>query len=175
MSMENSRARSGPAVEIRPAAPADLAAINDIYNHYVRTSTCTYQEQPVSLADRQAWLGEHPIDRFPATSALLDGELVGFASIAPFRERVGYRFTVENSVYVRYDLHRRGIGGRLLEDLIERSRGLGYQTIIGAIDAEQQGSIELHDRFGFESKGRLVRAGFKFGRWLDVIFMQRML
>jgi phosphinothricin acetyltransferase len=160
------------AVSIRLATEADLPTINAIYNHYVRTSACTYQETEDTLDDRAAWLRAHPADYFPATVAELDGEVIGFGSISPFRARSGDRFTVENGIYVRHDLHRRGIGRTLLADLIERSRAIGHKTIIAVIDAEQLGSVALHREFGFEVCGEMKQAGYKFDRWLDVVFMQ---
>ena len=127
------------APSIRLATEADLSAINEIYNHYVRTSVCTYQETEDTPGDRATWLGAHPPDRFPATVATIDGEVVGFGSLSPFRSRSAYRFTVENAVYVRHDLHRRGIGRLLLADLIERSRAVGHQSIIAVIDSGASG------------------------------------
>jgi phosphinothricin acetyltransferase len=157
---------------IRLATEADLAAINAIYNHYVRTSVCTYQETEDTLDDRIAWLRAHTPDYFPATVAEMDGEVVGFGALSAFRARSAYRFTVENAVYVRHDLHGRGIGRQLLADLIERSQRIGHKSIIAVIDSEQRGSIALHEAFGFVICGELKQAGYKFDRWLDVTFMQ---
>jgi phosphinothricin acetyltransferase len=159
-------------VSIRLARDTDVEAINAIYNHYVRTSVCTYQETQDTLDDRVAWLRAHTADYFPATVAEMNGEVVGFASLSPFRARSAYRFTVENAVYVRHDLHRRGIGRLLMADLIERSRAVGHKSIIAVIDAGQEGSIDLHRAFGFEVCGEMRQAGYKFDRWLDVVFMQ---
>src|SRR4051812_25273283 len=113
---------------IRVATEADLVAINDIYNHYVHTSTCTYQEVPDSIEDRREWFAKKT-PWHPVTVATIDGEVVGWGALSAFRERSAYRFTVENSVYVRHDLHRRGIGRALLADLIERSRAIGHRSI----------------------------------------------
>ncbi|HTL28363.1 MAG TPA: GNAT family N-acetyltransferase [Tepidisphaeraceae bacterium] len=159
-------------ISIRLAAEADLASMFEIYNHYVRTSVCTYQDTEDTLEDRATWLHTHMPEYFPATVAEIDGEVVGFGALSPFRERSAYRFTVENAVYVRHDMHRQGIGRILLADLIERSREIGHQTIIAVIDAEQPGSVALHRAFGFEVCGEMKRVGFKFDRWLDVVFMQ---
>ena len=103
------------------------------------------------------------------------GEIVGWAALSPWRDRSAYRFSVENSVYVRHDLHGRGIGSGLVADLIERGRAAGLRTIVAGIDAEQPASIALHERFGFETTGHMKQVGYKFGRWLDVVFMQLML
>jgi phosphinothricin acetyltransferase len=99
--------------------------------------------------------------------------VVGWGSLSGYRERSAYRFTCENSVYVRHDLHGRGIGSALLTDLIERATLLDYRSIIAGIDGEQTASIALHAKFGFVDCGRQVKVGFKFERWLDVVFMQK--
>lgn len=159
---------------VRLAKIDDAAAINDIYNHYVLTSTCTYQEEISTLPERQAWLAEHSPPH-PVTVAEENGDVVGWASLSPFRARAAYRWTLENAVYVRHDLHRRGIGSALLADQIERARTLSHHCIIAVIDAEQSASIALHRRFDFHSVAHLREAGFKFNRWLDVVYLQRML
>jgi L-amino acid N-acyltransferase YncA len=162
------------ALRIRPASESDLEAINEIYNYYVLHSTCTYQEQPETSEDRKSWFTERS-EKHPVTVALSDEQIVGWGSISLFRTRAAYRHTVENAVYVRHGFHRQGIGSLLLKDLIERARAVGHHAIIGAIDAEQAGSIALHSKFGFQMVGRLKQVGFKFERWLDVIYMELML
>jgi len=159
---------------VHPATPDDLAAINDIYNYYVLNSTCTYQETPDTLDDRRAWFASHG-PRHPVTVATLDGQVVGWGCLSRFRDRSAYDRTCENSVYVRDGLHRRGIGAALLADLIDRAAALDYHTIIAGIDAEQTASIAFHARFGFVTVAHFREVGYKFGRWLDVVFMQLML
>lgn len=165
------RVKAMGEVRIRPAVEADLEAINSIYNHYVRVSTCTYQTEVETEAQRTAWFAHHGPNH-PVTVAELDGTVVGWGSLSPFRDRAAYARTVEDSLYVRHDMHRRGIGGRLLEDLIGRARALGHRTIIAAIDAEQEGSVRLHERYGFVKVAHMREVGSKFDRWLDVILMQ---
>lgn len=159
---------------IRLAAAADLEAINAIYNHYVATSTTTYDDQPTSLDERrqsfEARTAIHPL-----TVALLDGQIVGYGSLHTFRAKRGYRFVVENSVYVHPDHHRQGVGSAVLADLIERARTLGLHAIIAGIDAAQAASVALHARHGFIEVGRLPQIGYKFGQWLDVVFMELLL
>jgi phosphinothricin acetyltransferase len=162
------------ALHIRPATAADLGAINDIYNHYVLHSTCTYQEEPSTADERAAWFAAHG-PRHPVTVAESAGVVVGWGSLSRFHARSAYRFTVENSVYVRHDLHRRGIGRALLDDLIDRAAAAGHRSIMALIDASQAGSVSLHRRCGFETVGHLKQVGFKFGRWGDVLYMQRLL
>jgi phosphinothricin acetyltransferase len=166
------------SIALRPAAAADLVAINDLYNHYVRTSTCTYQEEPDSIEDRRSWFEHHDVRHYPILVACLgsgDGELAGWGSLSPFRPRSAYRFAVEDSVYVRHDLHGRGIGSRLLGELIDRARRGGFRTIVAGIDAEQAASVTLHAKFGFVTTAHLKQVGIKYGRWLDVYYMQLML
>lgn len=164
--------RQSPA--IRLATHADLPAINAIYNHFVLCSTCTYQSEPATAAEREAWFAAHGPEH-PVTVAEIDGEVVAWASLSRFHARSAYARTVENSVYVRHDRHRRGLGSVLLADSIERARSLGHHTLLALIDAEQTASIELHRRHGFVQVARLREVGFKFGRWLDVVYLQRML
>ena len=162
------------APTIRPATQADLPAINEIYNYFVLHSTCTYQEDPSTPAEREVWFLAHG-PQHPITVAELAGEVVGWASLSPFHPRSAYRRTVENSIYVRQDRQRQGIGNALLLDAIERATKLGHHTIIAGIDAEQAGSVHIHQRAGFEQVARLREVGFKFGRWLDVVYLQKLL
>lgn len=156
---------------VRPATAADLPAINDIYNHYVQHSTCTYQEEPEPLAGCEEWFRQHG-ENHPVIVAVEEAKVVGWGSLSAYHKRSAYRRTVENSVYVHPEHHRRGIGSLLLQDLIRRARELGHHAIIAGIDGEQAASVALHARFGFEKVGHLKAVGFKFGRWLDVIYME---
>jgi len=164
------------SVTIRLASEADLGPIDEIYNWYIPRSTCTYQEHVDPFEARVEWFAHHG-ERHPVTVAIdsASGEIVGWGALSEFRERSAYRHTVENSVYLRHDRHGLGIGSALLADLIDRARALGHRTIIAGIDAEQVSSIALHKKFGFVECARMSEVGFKFGRWLDVVFMQLML
>src|SRR5262249_41251665 len=159
-----------PAVFVRPATETDLAAINDIYNHYVVHSTCTYQEVPETLEGRRQWFQHHG-KAHPIIVAEVEGQVLGWRSLSGYHPRSAYRRTVENSVYVRDDQRRRGIGSLLLQDLITRARALEHRAIIAGIDSDQAASVALHERFQFQNVGRFKHVGFKFGRWLDVIYM----
>jgi phosphinothricin acetyltransferase len=156
------------------AVPSDLPAINAIYNYYVLNSTATYQEVPETLQSREAWFDRHDLAH-PVTVARVGSTMAGWASLSPYHPRSAYRRTVECSVYVESLTHRRGIGRALMEDLITRARSAGHHTIIAGIDAEQAPSLALHDSLGFVRVAHLREVGFKFGRWLDVIYMQLML
>lgn len=162
------------APTIRLATQADLPAINEIYNHYVLHSTCTYQEEPSTAAEREVWFLSHG-PQHPITVSESENTIVGWASLSPFHTRSAYRRTVENSVYVRPERQRQGIGMALLTDSVERARSLGHHTIIALIDREQAASVNIHQRLGFEQVAHLKEVGFKLGRWLDVIYLQKLL
>ena len=159
---------------IRAATSADLGAINDIYNHFVLHSTCTYQEEPEQLESRHQWFAHHG-ERHPVIVAETDGQVIGWGSLSAYHPRSAYRHTVENSVYVHHEYHWRGIGSLLLHELIVRARNLGHHAIIAIIDADQPASVALHAKFHFEKVGHMKQIGFKFGRWLDVVYMELIL
>jgi phosphinothricin acetyltransferase len=161
-------------LSIRDAREDDLAAIDAIYNHYVTNATCTWQCEPGTAAQRRLWFAAHDAEH-PVTVAVLDGEVVGWGSLSIYNVREGYRFTVENTVYVRHDRQRRGIGRALLADLIERAAALGHRTVVASISADQAASIALHRAAGFSDAGRLKLVGYKFGQWLDCVYLQKML
>jgi L-amino acid N-acyltransferase YncA len=159
---------------IRPATESDLVAINDIYNHYVLHSTCTYQEEPELIEDRRRWFSQHG-GKHPVIVAVADERVVGWGSLSVFHARSAYRHTVENSIYLHHQYLRQGIGSLVLQKLIRRARDLGHHVIIAGMDGEQAGSIALHAKFGFEKVGHFKQVGFKFGRWLDVIYAELIL
>lgn len=163
-----------PILTLRPAGAADLAAINDIYNHYVLHSTCTYQETPETIEDRRQWFRQHG-DAQPVIVAERGGSVAGWGSLSAFHARSAFRHTLENSIYIHPQHQRRGIGTLLLQELIRRARTLGVHAIIAAIEAEQPASLALHARFQFEPVGHLRQVGFKFGRWLDLIYLELLL
>jgi L-amino acid N-acyltransferase len=172
--MPPSQPEADPEVIIRLATRADLEPINDIYNHYVLHSTATYQEEPEPVAGRLAWFERHGPSH-PVTVAEAGGRVVGWGSLSPFHARSAYRMTVENSVYLRPEYRRRGLGTLLLRDLVARATAAGHHTIIAGVDAEQPASIALHAKLGFVRVALLKEVGYKFGRWRDVIYMQLVL
>jgi L-amino acid N-acyltransferase YncA len=159
---------------LRAATESDLAAINDIYNYYVLHSTCTYQEDTETLESRREWFRHHG-EQHPVIVAEADGHVVGWASLSAYHKRSAYRHTVENSIYLHHQHHHRGIGTLLLRELIVRARNLGHHAIIAGIDADQPASVALHTKFQFVKVGQMTQVGLKFGRWLDVIYMELML
>lgn len=160
-------------IEIHDAREADLPAILAIHNQAVRETTASWNEHEVDLEDHRVWLAEKRGKGHPVLVARRGGEVLGYASYGPFRLFDGYRHTVEQSVYVRADSHRQGVGRLLLAALIERARAAGLHLMIAAIEAENTSSIALHAVLGFRETGRLPQAGAKFGRWLDLVLMQR--
>lgn len=153
---------------------ADAAAINEIQNHYVVHSTATFLTEPLTLEQRLAWLeGRSPAH--PVTVALQDGAVAGWAALGDFRSRPAYRHTVEFSVYVHPARHRRGIGRELLEDLVERARAAGHHALVGGCCSESTAILALLDAEGFSRVAHFPEVGRKFDRWLDVVFLQRLL
>ena len=162
--------------EIRPAAAADLPAITEIYEHAVRYGTATFELIPPDLAEMTRRFGVLRDGGFPYLAAALDGRVVGYAYAGAYRPRPAYRFTVENSVYLQPAIHRRGIGMQLLQRLIADCEQRGYRQMIAVIgDSANAGSIGVHTKCGFQMIGTHLNVGFKFGRWLDTVMMQRAL
>ncbi len=159
---------------LRPAEVRDCEAINGIYNYYVIHSTTTYQIEPDTLEAREHWFAAHG-PRYPMIIAERNGAVVGWGCLNVWRNREAYQHTVENSVYVANGLHGQGIGSAILVELMRLAREIGHHTIIAVIDADQAASIGLHGKYGFAEVGRLKQLGFKFNRWLDVVYMQLML
>ena len=141
-------------ITIRPALPGDCAAINDIYNHYVLCDTCTYQTEPDTLTERQAWFERHG-GAHPVLVAEERGEILAWGALSAFRPRAGYRFSVEDSLYVRHDRLHRGLGKALLGELLAAARSHGHRTVIAVISADRPHSIALHENFGFTTAGVL--------------------
>jgi phosphinothricin acetyltransferase len=161
---------------IRPATRDDLPGILAIYNDAVLNTTATADYEPHTLEQRTRWFDDHARTNHPIFVAEdRDGRVVGWSSLSAYHGRVGYRFSAENSVYVAADQRGRGIGKQLLLPLIEAGQQLGLHVLIASIDASNEASIRLHASCGFEHAGLLREVIFKFGRWLDVIYMQRLL
>jgi L-amino acid N-acyltransferase len=158
----------------RLATVADAEAINSIYNHYVRTSAATFQVDDETVEERVEELRTRPNDQ-PMIVLEADGEIVGWGALSPFRSRCAYRDTSELTIYVRHDCHRRGHGRVLVRDLIARARSLGYHTLLAASCEESVGSIALLKSLGFGEAGTLREVGSKFGRRLDVVYLQLIL
>ena len=163
-------------LEIRPATAADLPAITEIYDHAVRHGTATFELTPPDLAEMSRRFGVLREGGYPYLAAASDGRVIGYAYAGAYRPRPAYRFTVENSIYLQPAIHRRGIGMQLLQRLIAELEERGYRQMIAVIgDSANAGSIGVHTRCGFQMVGTHPGVGFKFGRWLDTVMMQRAL
>lgn len=170
VSSDNKRADAAP-IAIRPAVAADLPGIADIYAYYVEHSVATFATVPPSTDEWRQWLAEHT-GAHPAIVATLDNRIVGWATLSRWNPRCAYRTTVEDSVYVHSDMHRRGVGRALLSGLIELAGEHGHRVIVGQIADHQAASERLHEQFGFRRVGCLEGVGLKFGRTLDVSLYQ---
>jgi len=162
-------------VTLRDATEQDLPAILDIYNDVLLTTTAIYSEKPHTLEMREVWFRERKDAGFPVIVAEQDNILVGFATYGHFRAWPCYRFTVEHSVYVHKDKRGQGISKILLDEIISIAKAAGMHTLIAGIDSENEISIQLHLKFGFIQVARFKEVGFKFNRWLDLIFLELIL
>lgn len=163
-------------VAVRPATRADIPAITRIYGHSVEHGTASFELSAPDEAEMTRRFNELTTNGFPYLVAAVDGAVVGYAYAGPYRTRPAYRFTVENSVYVAHDSHRRGVGKLLLQALIEACTEKGFRLMVAVIgDSNQAASIGLHEAAGFKHAGVFEDIGYKFDRWLDNILMQRAL
>jgi len=159
-------------IVIRDAEESDAERIAAIYAHHVLTGTASYDVEPPSAVATRDKIWRITKAGWPFLVAELDGAIAGYAYATQFRDRPAYRYTAEDSIYVHPDHMRRGIGKALLEALLERSAELGFRTVIAVVGGAEPASIALHKSCGFEEVGRLRGAGFKFGRWLDNVYLQ---
>ena len=161
---------------IRSATLADIPAITDIYAEAVNHGTATFELTPPDVAEMTRRFHELANGGFPYLVATVDGNIAGYAYAGLYRARPAYRFTVENSVYLAPASHRQGIGLALLTELIVQCEAGGYRQMIAVIgDSANAASVGVHTRAGFEMTGTMHNVGFKFGRWLDTVLMQRAL
>jgi L-amino acid N-acyltransferase YncA len=160
---------------IRAAREADLPEILEIYNHVILNTTAVYQYVLQTLEMRKAWYDGKVKDGFPLFVAEDAGRVVGLSTYGPFRPWAAYKYTVENSVYVAADQRGKGIARLLMPPLIGAARTQGYHAIIASIDASNEASLRLHRSFGFEEVAHFRQVGYKFGRWLDLKFLELLL
>ena len=162
------------SLRVRDAAPGDMAAIQSIYAHHVLHGLATFEEAPPSVEEMARRHADITGRGLPYLVAELEGAPAGYAYCALYRTRSAYRFTLEDSVYVHHDLEGRGLGSALLAELVRRAEALGYRQLVAVIgDSAHRASIALHARHGFLPVGTLRSTGFKFGRWVDSVLMQR--
>lgn len=165
----------GATLTIRPATEADLPAILAIYNEVIANTTAVYSYVPHTLEMRRQWFDERCAADRPVIIAERNAEVVGFGSFGPFRDWPAYKYTAEHSLHVRHDVRGHGIGSALLVALVREATSRELRTLVGGIDAANTASIALHTKHGFVECARIRDAGFKFGRWLDLVFMQLVL
>jgi L-amino acid N-acyltransferase len=159
-------------ITIRDATEADLPVIMEIYNDAVLNTTAIWNDNIVTLANRQDWFAARMARGFPILVAEVDGRLSGYASYGDWRPFEGFRHTVEHSVYVHKEARGHGLGKRLMQALIERAKVGDIHVMVGCIEANNDASIRLHEKLGFRTTGTFLEVGTKFGRWLDLTCME---
>lgn len=159
---------------IRSATTSDVPDILDIYNYYVHTSTCTFQLEPDTLDARMAWFTQRS-EAHPVVVAEQDGRVIAWGALSPWNSRAGYVHSVEVSVYVRHELRTRGVGKGIMRELIRRAQSLGHHVLVGGSCTEHPASIALQESVGFTRAASYQQIGRKFGRWLDVVYLQMVL
>jgi L-amino acid N-acyltransferase YncA len=161
-------------VQVRPAAPADIPAIQSIYAHHVAKGLASFEEEAPPVDEMRRRFEDITSRGLPYVVAEFGGAIAGYGYCALYRTRSAYRYALEDSVYVRHDAHGRGVGRAILAELIGRCEALGYRQLIAVIgDSAHTASIGLHASLGFLRVGTLRSVGFKFGRWVDSVIMQR--
>lgn len=163
------------SITIRLATIEDMPSVLEIVNYEILNTTAIWDYDVRTLEQQETILKEKQEKDFPFIVALKEDKIVGFGTYGTFRYKIGYRFTVEHSVYVHKDFHGNGIGSTLLKELIELAKKQKLHTMIGVIDSENHGSIGFHQKMGFEIVGHIKQTGFKFDRWLDSVFVQILL
>lgn len=162
-------------ITIRDATEADLPAILEIYNEIIANTTAVYYYEPHTLEMRKQWFNERKQKGFPVFVAEENGVILGMSTIGPFRVPTAYQFTVENTVHVAAHARGKGVGKLLLAPLINAAKDMKLHAIIAGIDASNEVSLHLHQSFGFEEVAHFKQVGFKFGRWLDLKFLELIL
>jgi phosphinothricin acetyltransferase len=163
-------------MELRDASAEDLPGILAIYNDIIASSTAVYALAPTTLQERRAWLEARAVSGYPVLVAVRDRQVIGFSSFGDWRGSwPGYRYTVEHTVHVHAGARGSGVGRRLLEALFPRALALNKHVMIGAIDADNRASIRFHERLGFVPVAHFREVGHKFDRWLDLVFVQKLL
>jgi L-amino acid N-acyltransferase YncA len=160
---------------IRAATENDLAGILEIYNDAIINTTAIYNYVPYTTADIQQWFADKKTSNHPVFVADIDGAVAGFVSYGAFRVRPAYKYSIEHSVYVNPNFRKRGIAKKLLAKIIDVARENNYHAIVAGIDADNKISIDLHAQFNFVEVGHIKQVGYKFGRWLDLTFMELLL
>lgn len=159
-------------IEVRKALGTDLPAMLEIYNDIIANTTAVWHYEPHTLAMRKEWFDQRAEQGFPIFVAMENEKMLGFSSIGPFRPWPGYSHTVENSIYVAADSRGKGVANLLMPPLIDAARQLNLHAIVAGIEADNEASIALHKKFGFVEVAHFKEVGWKFGRWLDLKFLE---
>lgn len=157
---------------IRPMKMEDLESVLEIYNDAILHTTALYRTEPETLEEKRKWFFENEKENNPMYVYEENGEVAGFATFKRFVPNEGYKYSMEHSVYVAPKHQGKGIGKRLMEKIIEEAKKRNVRTLIAVIDSENIASIKLHEQFGFRLAGRLKNVGYKFGKWLDIVYYQ---
>jgi phosphinothricin acetyltransferase len=166
------------AVVVRDATQTDLPAISDLYNALISTTTVAWTEEVESLEDRAAWFEERKRAGDPVLVAQEDARVIGFCSFGEFRDNKkwpGYRFTAEITIHVEGEHHGKGVGRALIDELVSRARARGLHVLVAAVDGANAQSVGFHEAMGFRVVARMPEVGWKFGGWLELVFLQRTL
>ena len=162
----------GNMVTIRTATEEDIPALLEIYNDIIINTTAVWHEEPHTIAMRQEWFAIKKEQGFPVFAAVENYRVIGFSTMGPFRPWFGYRYTVENSVYVAANSRGKGIAKLLMQPIIDAAKELKLHAIVAGIEATNEASIALHQKFGFVEVAHFKEVGFKFNRWMDLKFLE---
>ncbi len=157
---------------IREANEKDLKDILEIYNDAILNTTAIYAYKIQTLEERKQWYEKKKQDGYPVLVFEENDKVIGFATFGPFREWPAYKYTIEHSIYVHKDYRNQGIATKLMKEIIKIADEREYATLVAGIDAANEGSIKMHEKIGFKHSGTVTKAGFKFGKWLDLAFYQ---
>jgi len=157
---------------IREASEKDLKDILEIYNDAILNTTAIYAYKVQTFEEKKQWYDKKRQDGYPLLVFEEDGRAVGFATFGPFREWPAYKYAIEHSIYVHKDYRNHGIASKLMKEIIRIANEREYATLVAGIDAANEVSIKMHENIGFEYSGTVTKAGFKFGKWLDLAFYQ---
>jgi L-amino acid N-acyltransferase YncA len=167
--------RANPELTVRSARAEDALQVSEIYNHYIQTSTITFEEEPVSAAEMAARILEIQSLSYPWLVATAANDVLGYAYASKWKARAAYKHSSEITVYVRPGQERAGVGSALYQQLLPALKASGVRAAIGGVALPNDASVRLHEKFGFEKCAHFREVGFKFNRWIDVAYWQRIL
>lgn len=166
---------ASPELLVRPALPEDATQVSEIYNHYIETSTITFEEEPVSAAEMTARISDIQSSSYPWLVAIAGTNIMGYAHANKWKARAAYKHSSEITVYVRAGQERCGVGSALYQHLLPALKARGVHAAIGGVALPNDASVRLHEKFGFRKCAHFSEVGFKLNRWIDVAYWQRIL